>query len=668
VKRSRTASRRPDVSHDDRRGAPAGDASPTPGWLVAALAAILAIAVALVYANTLTVGFLYDDGAGVVENTAIRDLKALGSVLLPAANSTPSAGRPLLSLSFALNYAYGGLSVESYHVVNIALHIVCAILLFTLVRAAVRLHATADPASSAWFALAVAGLWALHPLHTGTVTYIAGRSESLMAAFYLATLAAAAMAHGSASSRWWQICAVTACALGMACKESMVTAPIAVVLFDWAYVDGSLRAALRRRGAFYAALAATWAVLLIVVFQAPHSASAGFSTDVSVGTYLVNQLIVIPEYLRLTLWPDFVLFAFGEPQPLRLIDAGPVALVVPVLLALAIWLWWRSPAYGFPAVWVFLTLAPTSSIVPIATEAGAMRRMYLPLAGIAALAVIGLRALVRNRPQRVTLRAARIGFATAIVVVSVALGITTAAQNRDYQVEEQLWRTSVERWPSAIAHRNLATVLKHAGKRDEVIPELRAAMRDHPEVRYAVGVELLEQGRADEAIPELRRVIDEYRSSQPAFAQTARLALAQALTRIGEHSEAAAVFADALATEPSNADALRGRAFALFAAGRFAEAADAYRPVLRLSPDDVASLTNLGISQMQAGRFDEAVPVLQHAVDRQPTSAAAQLNLAAALFAAGRIGDAADAAGRAVKLEPDNEAARELYARARAGS
>ena len=137
------------------------------GWR----AAVIALAVAVTYANSLRGPFVIDDQAAIVQNEQIRRLSRLGDVLLPESES-PVAGRPLVSLSFALNYAAGGLDVRGYHAVNIALHLACALLAFGLIRRTLelpRLRRHFDGSSSINLAFAAALLWAVHPLNSEVV-------------------------------------------------------------------------------------------------------------------------------------------------------------------------------------------------------------------------------------------------------------------------------------------------------------------------------------------------------------------------------------------------------------------------------------------------------------------------------------------------------------------
>jgi len=630
--------------------------------------AIIALAVIAAYSTGLRTPFQYDDLSTVVENDSITRLSDLHRVLSPPPNATPTSGRPLLNLSFAIDYAMTGLNVIGYHATNIALHLIAALLLFGILHRTLRLPAVGLESRADLIATATAALWAVHPIQIGAVTYISGRSDVLMAVCYFAAMAAAIRALPSDSaqrkrapqSSAWSVVAIVACAIGMACKESMVTAPVAVLLYDRAYIHDRFATALRERWRLYAGLAATWAVLAVLLIDAPHSASAGFSAGISPWTYLLNQAQVIPEYVRLVVWPDHQLFAFGEARLLTLADVGAMGLIVSSLAVWAIWLWHRRPTIGFPAVWVFLTLAPTSSIVPIATEAGATRRMYLPLAGIVVLFVVGIVAIAQRRPRHAAsfVRPLSLGVATALIIV---LAATTAAQNLELASAEGLWRGSLERWPSRLAHRNLAAVLLQEGRRSEAVEHLRAAADQGPLSRYALGVALFDDGRAAEAIVELQRATSET-PSEPTVALDGRRVLARALVQQQHHREAADVFAQIAALTPADIAPQLSRADELLAAGDLADAHEEYQRILAAQPHHSGALTNDGLTLLRLGRVSEALPLLRSVAEQEPRNAAAFMNLASAAAAAGRVDEAATAACHVLAENPNHRPAQEFLA------
>jgi len=160
------------------------------------LNAVLALVGSLVYLNSLGKPFMFDDMSAVVNNERIRDLSDLPNVLSPE-RERPVAGRPLANLSLAFNYALGKLDVVGYHLWNIAVHVLCGMLLFAVVRHALLLPNLpaefVDSATALGFVAAL--LWMLHPLNSEVVTYVTQRTESMMAFFYLLTFYASLRAR-----------------------------------------------------------------------------------------------------------------------------------------------------------------------------------------------------------------------------------------------------------------------------------------------------------------------------------------------------------------------------------------------------------------------------------------------------------------------------------------
>jgi len=159
------------------------------GWPMLAVAAILILAALGAYSNSFKVSFLLDDSSSISDNSSIRQLGRIGDVLSPPATGT-TAARPLLNLSFALNYAVSGLSVPGYHAVNLLIHICAGLALLGIVRRTLLSPGLRHRYGEAALPLAAfaALLWTLHPLQTEAVTYISQRAESLMGLFYLLTL------------------------------------------------------------------------------------------------------------------------------------------------------------------------------------------------------------------------------------------------------------------------------------------------------------------------------------------------------------------------------------------------------------------------------------------------------------------------------------------------
>ena len=615
----------------------------------------LAAATVLTYANGLGGPFIFDDQLSVVENTSIRQWWKLGAVLSPE-RELPTAGRPLVNLSFALNYWWAGYGVVGYHVVNLAFHVAVGVLLFAVVRRTLELPsvggALARRATPVSFAVAL--LWALHPLNTEAVNYVTERTELMMGFFYLATLYASIRAAGSAAARWTAI-AVLASAAGMACKESMVTAPPMVLVYDCIFLSGSLQRALAARATLYGGLCLSWLVLAASIWSGPRVHSAGLSSGVSPWTYLLNQAVMITEYLRRTAWPRSLVINYGFPLPLGLADVWPYGVLVIALALLTVAALVRRPAFGFLGAWFFVTLAPTSSLVPIATEVGAERRMYLPLMALVALVVIGV-----SRVRWTQTSAGPI----VVGVVALLLSAGTIARNREYISELALARTVVERHPTSVAHNVLGNDLIREG--DEAVgeAELRLALPGDPRAHYTLGSQFLKHGNYQGAVDEFQAFV----AAAPLAleAVSARQMLGQAFVKQGRWAEAIEQEQMVLTMNPSgdervNAEALIGDAY--FGSRAFAEAAPHYRQFIFAKPDDFAAYMHLGVALVATDKLAEATEAFRRAVALDRGSADAERNLANALYDQEQYGEALAHAERAVALRPSDADANDLAGR-----
>jgi len=377
------------------------------------------------YHNSFSGPFIYDDAPAILDNRSIRHLWPLTAALNPPhGEGLTVEGRPVLNLSLAINHPFGGTSVTGYHAANLSIHLLAGLVLFGIVR---RTLAGRDPDCARFAAAAVALIWLVHPLQTEAVTYVIQRAESLMGLFYLLTLycflrstsptgssawvAEASKAFGArprtgpetlgafrypSQSIRWDWLSVVCRLLGMATKEVMVTAPVMVSFYDRTFVAGSFREAWRRRWRYYCSLAATWVplVLLVASTGGNRSGSSGFGAGVSWTAYLMTQFEAILTYLRLAIWPDPLVFEYGTfwTTPAR---ALPAAAIVLALAIATVWALVRRPALGFLGFWFFGILAPTS-LTPGTTQMIVEHRMYLPLAALIVVFVLGTEALTRR--------------------------------------------------------------------------------------------------------------------------------------------------------------------------------------------------------------------------------------------------------------------------------
>jgi Flp pilus assembly protein TadD len=567
------------------------------------------------YSNSFAGVFILDDQGEIVTNEDIRGL-------LPVSRWIHDP-RPVVKLSLAINYALGGLRPAGYHAVNLLIHILAGLCLFGIARRTL-LRVGWKGAEARWAGLVIALLWLVHPLQTQGVTYVVQRAESLMGLFYLLTVycfirRAERQDRTAGDLRFeilgpaWGGFAVAACALGMATKAVMVTAPILILLYDRVFVAKSFREALRMRPFFYAALAGTWAVLASLgVMQGvwgsgqSGTVTVGFATSgVSAWQYLLTQTGVILHYIRLFFWPYPLCLDYWWPMATLAREVLLPGLVVLGLLIATGYAFYRRPTVGFLGVAFFILLAPTSSFVPV-KDAIFEHRMYLPLAALAALVVIGARKVVGRLP--------RVALAGVIII---GLAGMTYVRNRDYQSEVRMWSDVVRQYPSnARAQSSLGVALAMEGRMEEAIGAYRAAVAadpDHVEARGNLGKALSKLGRYEEAIEHFERALAKD-PTDVAF----RNSYAVALGRVGRHAEEIAQYQEVIRRDWDHPLAHYNLATALGGQNQVAAAIGEYREVIRITPGDFEARKNLGDLLMRAGQMDAAAAEYRRALEINP--------------------------------------------------
>ena len=579
---------------------------------------LLVLAALVAYHNSFSGPFISDDIWSITTNPTIH---RLGSALSPPPDKGVG-GRPMLNFTFALNYALGGLNVRGYHWSNLLIHALAGLTLFGIVRRTLlrqgyggqallrpvlggRLGADALP-----LALTVAVIWIVHPLQTEAVTYISQRAESLMGMFYLLTLycfiravdaagegretrgerpegtaLALSSQHSTLSSKLWFSSSILFCFLGTLSKETIVTAPVMVLLYDRTFVAGSFGEAWRLRWRYYLGLALTW-LLLARLMVGLGQRSVGFGQGVTWWNYALTSCRSVVLYLKLALWPHPLVFDYGANIVQHPTEIVPYALVLAAALAVTVIALLRRPVIGFACAWFFVILAPTSSVVPIADQPMAEHRLYLSLAAVIALGVLGLHRLIGRR-------ALIVGAAAA-----VGLGWLTIQRNQDYHSALVIWSDTVAECPdNARARYNLGNVfLDMPGRLPDAVAQFEAAVRFHP----------------DSAL--------------------AHYNLGNALNTAGRIPEAIAQYEEALRLDPHDAEAHNNLASALLIhfPSRLAEAISHFEKALQISPNYVEAHGNFGIALADAGRIPEAIAQYEEALRLRPDFADARNNLALA--------------------------------------
>ncbi len=601
---------------------------------------VLTVLSILAFANSFANGFAVDDEVIIEKNRLIKSLAYLPTLFATdywgsffGSGQGQNLYRPLVMVTFALNYAVGGLHLFGYHLVNLVLHLAATYVLYSLAR---RLGLS-------WGAgLAAAALFAVHPLHTEAVTSIVGRTELLMALgvllavhWYLRGGAPARLGLRAALASW------AAFAVGLLSKEQAVMVPALLVVSDLSVFSAEkgprswkeiLRGAWGRYGGYLvllgAYLALRSAVLYSTVFDPSRQMDVLDSPLANVGweARVLTAVKVAGKYLWLCMWPAKLAMDYSfDAIPIARSILDPWVLLAGLawggLLGLGAWAYLRGIRPVFFGVGVtLLTFLPAANLLfPIGTIMGE-RLFYLPSAGLCLVAGAAwdrIRAWVGQAGRHHLIRRVCL---VGVAAVLLLLTVRTILRNRDWRDSETLYQSAVQ-----VVPRNVKILTTHssflvnAGRVDEAIARLSEATRIDPNYPRA------------------------YLYLGMAYARTQRWELAEAAYRRG-----LAIRERTLGSgHPFVAETLNSLAVLYYHRGKFDQAEPLHRQALAirekaLGPEHLhvaQSLNNLALVYDDLGRYDQAEPlhrralaIREKALGREHPLVAESLNNLAVLY------------------------------------
>ncbi len=363
---------------------------------------LIVILAMIIYLNTFDASFHFDDTPAIVENYAIHrfDLKEIFS----------TSTRPILDITFAINYYFGKLNVFGYHLVNLMLHIANGVMLYFILLWTINQVNSRNPVNPINFRVPLYAslIFIAHPIQTQAVTYIVSRSSVLTTTFYLLALLLFIRAFKQSAnsegpralssmllakcSKLYFIGAFLSSCLGMGTKQEAATLPVMLLIYDFYFMSKGDWKVLKRHYKVHLAMFATLAVVLYLSFSGlktyisfDYAKGVPMPQEQSITSfqYFLTQLHVIPYYIRLLFIPTNLNLDYDWPIT-RNIDLPTVFFFVLLtsLIIVAIILFRRARLISFGIIWFFVTLSVTSSFIVI-YDVIFEHRLYLPSIGFA---------------------------------------------------------------------------------------------------------------------------------------------------------------------------------------------------------------------------------------------------------------------------------------------
>ena len=341
----------------------------------------LAAIIFLIYANGLNTPFQSDDERHIYGTPQITNVDHY-------TNLSHIRNRHLSGLSFALSYQWGQENPFGYHLFNILIHISSTFLVFFIARLTIAKGTPWGEDAALKIALITALLFGLHPIQTETVTYISGRPGGLAGLFYFLSLLLFILASlkGSSVLRFvFYLLSLTSLFLAILSKESAITLPVMIIIYDLCFMQGSSWSSFRSRLGFYLCFPALAGATF---FFAPNMLRfmdtldfSGFIKIINIAFGLV-QLDLLKHPLKLFLFPVNLTFEYDFPTQVSWASLLVSIAIVLLCIFLAVKKFYvKSSVLTFCVLWFPLTIAPTNSFMP-RTHLFSERNMYIPSFGL----------------------------------------------------------------------------------------------------------------------------------------------------------------------------------------------------------------------------------------------------------------------------------------------
>ena len=550
-------------------------------WSDATRMGLLFLLALLPYLNALRNGFVDDDGTQILRNPYIRDFRHLREIFTTTVLSYKGAEgatnyyRPLMNFGYLLCYHLFGPRAYGFHLVNLLLHGFVVILLFAVTKRMFR---------NSTLAFVAAALFALHPIHTESVDWIAAVTDLELTFFVLLTFGLFLRLDRPQPSRHGltQLGMAASFALATISKEQALTLPLLATLYEHAYREDRNQTTMAQKVARYGSLWLLTAVYL--VFRVRFLGTLAHSRQPLAGYEVAFSAITLfGQYMWKLLWPVrlcafYVFEASDDPTDLHVL-AGLAVLVLVAILFVALWKLDRIASFG--VLWLVVTLMPVLNARWMADNVFTERYLYLPSVGFCWVLAWGWTRLVARSASYTFPWRSLLAVASGVIAICCAIRIVT--RNADWRDDVTFYTSSIAASPRAFyLHNDLGAVYWAKG-------DVKSAER--------------EWTKALKLAPNNAPVLD-------------NLAL---LNRTRRHYEEAVDYSlRALVLDPDDADAYANLGSAYVEMGNIHDAEIYLRTAVALAPFMTKARVTLGDLYLNQGRLPEAEEQFRHSLEAEP--------------------------------------------------
>jgi len=539
---------------------------------------ILILLASLPYVNSLANSFVYDDRQQILENPYVHSFRYLGRIFgstvwsFEGAQGVTNYYRPLMTFAYLIGYKIYGRIPFGFHLINLILHVAVVLLVFLVTD---RLF------HDRLISMIASGLFALHPIHTESVAWIAGITDLELSFFFLLTFLLylrLADTEGKSTPLWLSyIPVLVAYCLALLSKEQALVLPALAIVYEHFYRPDRAESQFKDKARRYLPLCLVAAAYIAFrLFALGGFAPAIWRPTLAWSQVLLSAIALIGSYFAKLIWPVHLIAFYVFHESRSILDpqvlAGLAALIASA--GLFVWLWRAARPFSFALLWMAASLAPVLNPRWMPAQVFAERYLYLPSVGFCWLIGGAIAKLCRESrgesplPGRAFMRRA---IAICVGVIACLYAARTVERNRDWRSDEVLYRKTLEAQPDAqVIHINL-------------------------------GVDYSEHNDWSSAEREWILALGPGKPSAVTLTNLGLIRMKQE-----RYNEAADLFDQAIALRPTYMSPYEHFAEMYAEMGRFTDADKQFQKAVSLAPLDINARNKYGHFLLQQGRTSEA--------------------------------------------------------------
>ncbi|MCC7159368.1 MAG: tetratricopeptide repeat protein, partial [Ignavibacteria bacterium] len=639
-----------------------------------------------VYANSLNNEFVFDDESVVLGDQSITSLSNIPKYFTAEQGFHKVIGRyyrPVVSATYAIDYALWGLKPFGFHLTNVLIHVINVLLLFGLLR---MMFEKSTSKFKNYGILIGTLIFALHPVHTEAVAWVSGRTDSLSCTFFFASFiyyfkfSKKSSALNLTLTLFFYLFALLA-------KEMAITLPVMIILYDLMVNKLSIKDALMGKIKIYSALIVlSLAYLLLrwaVLKDIPQRESYFYFYGKDSATTIYTMLQTIPIYFKLAVFPIGMVYHYGGflTYLSSLMEPGVIFAVVFIFVMgiVTYYLFKRMPVVSYAIIFFFITLLPVLNIVPTMNFM-ADRFLYIPSVFLSLIAIAVLF-------KYYTPKASKLIY-TITGIVLIVFGYMTIARNAEWKTNDILFM-SADGIPGSVLYVNIGNIYANKGQYDAAEKYYRKAIDLRVETILGnnnMGKLFMIKGNMDSAYYYIHKayLLDSL-SPEPMHTMAQLYArndkipesvfwLEKLQTVTPNYMNSVQMLQELKARQqmPLQQDSplnnqvnpkvtmLEGSSYKNYQEKKFDKAIEELTELVKLNPAGASGYNNnIGMCYLDGQKYNDAIKYFEFAVKEKPDFSSAVNNLG---FCYERLGDKTNAEKyyrKALELDPNNQLAKD---------